>query len=214
MLSDKITKKRAFTLIELMVAIGISTIFMAGLATFFTLMTNSFLSAQYINKTYDSFNDFEEIYASLKTKYNVELSETWTVFSNDNYWFKTVAFTNSGQTDGFIIGSYDYIQKKVVIGKTNAYSDFVPFLYKFNNSEFDSVKNDLWNHIQGIDSTRFTFYPKINLFKLWYSNLNDGTYWRLELILTAEYYTDYHWSKYTDLFKSSAFTPFHISIVK
>lgn len=94
--------KRGFTLIEIIIAISISLLIMAGLSTFLIKTNTMIYTAQRKGDIYISLTDAVDRINSLKRSYS-----SGSLFIDDPNGYDVLLFTDTGATSGVLVGVVD-----------------------------------------------------------------------------------------------------------
>lgn len=94
-------KKQGFTLVEMLIAISITTLIISGISIFLTKVTDSIFESQNKTKISVSLSDFVEKMNSIRTRF-----ASGSIIDTSGY--DVLLFTNTGGTAGALVGVVSY----------------------------------------------------------------------------------------------------------
>lgn len=187
---------RAFSLVEVIVALTIEMVIIYGLTTVFVAARDHLTSVQSQVDTIDSMQTFQNDMESLHRQYPNYVYSTGSSSLHSQNNFSLAVFANSTGS-GVIIGVANGSQ--VIVGNTATYANYTPFYKLIDRSTLLNIQINQSVDPTSIDTTTAHTYAPLHLFRFNFSLLNNATVARFDMTTSSQAYTSYYGSTFLSL---------------
>ncbi|MBW7954816.1 prepilin-type N-terminal cleavage/methylation domain-containing protein [Candidatus Gracilibacteria bacterium] len=203
---------KGFTLIELLVSVSIVIIISSGLFIYFEAIGNGLKNITFKSKTFLDVESFENYFKESLDDYSI-LKLDGNIFPESTKGFSIVVLTNKDKTNGFLWGTYDLTNEKVIIGDINNYSIYHPFFLSLNQSDISSIESNINTFLTSIPKEKIQYFSNINLIKFGIYDIQNPNMIKLDFVLSFEKYNDFVGLEFKDIIKNPKYKTFKFSLI-
>ena len=208
---------RAFTLVEVIVTIVISSILLGGISMLFMQIGETLTISRDIDQDFESVKTFRSDYEMTRgVSTDFYTHSTGSVFSSTLYGYQATVFANPSHTIGAIVGAWDSTTGHVATYSTGTYDRRYPFIMIVGSGALASVSTDTYGYLASVTSTStgIKLYPDIPLFRIVYTPLNsDLNKGKLDIGFFSTYHPEWANMRISDLIANQVVDKYFFSIV-
>lgn len=204
---------KGFTLVELVVAFGISTFLIGGIMFFFWEVVNSSTSLSVSSNLFIGTENIDDLITSYQKDYKFFEKINNTNFDSKK-WADALLLTNDETTPTawVLFWVYDNSDDEIVLWSMINYKDYRLFYKELDNAQVTWAIWDLSWTITALTKDDINIISNLHIIKFWVSSLE----WKIKLDfrLTPIFYKKLKWENITMFDKNSEIEDYYISLLK
>ena len=188
------TKKNAFTLVELIVAILISSIILIGILIFLWDTMENIASSKANTRNLIAFSEFQNKLNSYKNIYS-----SWYILvdNNSNSWSDIFIMKNNNNDDWILISRIDLDTKKII--EDNKIYKYTPlWIRRISKQEINDINSNTWVIYDYKFQSDKIFYD-LNLKDFQITSFNSGSINEFKLIINPYYLDRFNWTEWKEI---------------